>query len=809
MKLLTIVGSNASVSYNRLLLKYLQRHFADQADFELQEIRDLPLFNEDLLQAFPQDIKKLITKVETADGLIIATPEYDHSMTAALKSVLEWLSASYHTLRGKPVMIVGASYGAQGTVRAQMDLRHVLDSPGVDAYVLPGNEFMLPNCKTAFDSNQNLKEQKTIEFLEKCFHNFVKYVQLVNSTKEEAKTMPVAKNIRWDATYDVIVLGFGGAGATAARFAADAGANVLLVDSAPEGHEGGNTRYAGQLVGAGDDFDALKRYYQNLTAPFALDEELVNTYVEGMVNMRAYFRKYLGVEPFSVAHDWDHNKLDLSEMVHEFPEYPGNQAYDMLLVHDGMLDSALWKNLRQQVIARADRITVWFSSPGKHLIQAEKTKTVLGVQIERDHVLVNIQAKNGVVMAVGGFENNQQMVQDYLGAPRLTPLGSMYNKGDGIKMGLEAGADLWHMHNYESLGIYHGMCVSVPKGERGQLLLAPWKELFTGSIFVIGDDGTRYFNEAEANRHGHIYDHGTWRVPAANAHPYAIFDQSQLEIFKKMKKLPVANFYEMIIKGDSLAELAKLIKVDAAKLKQTRADFDHLVTIGYDFANHREIKTMQPFGEGPYYALPLTQTMLNTQGGPRHNSRCEVLDPWGKPVPHLYAAGELGGINTNQYQGGNNLAECLIFGKIAGENAARPKEISRSTPATKEDEVSLTNSSVSSLEDVSDVTQQEEHYVVGAHQYLGKSDAGMGNEVVVRVTYDAGKIEEIEILKQSESGDVGAKALQELPRTMIRENSYAVDSLSGASLSSSALKAAVKQAIDKAKKAEHTQIKTH
>ncbi len=162
-------------------------------------------------------------------------------------------------------------------------------------------------------------------------------------------------------------------------------------------------------------------------------------------------------------------------------------------------------------------------------------------------------------------------------------------------------------------------------------------------------------------------------------------------------------------------------------------------------------------------------------------------------------------------KGGNNLAECLIFGKIAGENAARPKEISRSTPATKEDEVSLTNSSVSSLEDMSDVTQQEEHYVVGgAHQYLGKSDAGMGNEVVVRVTYDAGKIEEIEILKQSESGDVGAKALQELPRTMIRENSYAVDSLSGgASLSSSALKAAVKQAIDKAKKAEHTQIKTH
>lgn len=64
------------------------------------------------------------------------------------------------------------------------------------------------------------------------------------------------QDFQWDAVYDVAVLGFGGAGATAARFAADNGAKVLLVDSAPEGHEGGNTRYAGQMVGAGKDYEA-------------------------------------------------------------------------------------------------------------------------------------------------------------------------------------------------------------------------------------------------------------------------------------------------------------------------------------------------------------------------------------------------------------------------------------------------------------------------------------------------------------------------------------------------------------------------
>ena len=82
------------------------------------------------------------------------------------------------------------------------------------------------------------------------------------------------KDFAWDANYDVVVLGFGGAGATAARFAADHDAKVLLVDAAPEGHEGGNTRYSAQLIGTGNDFNELKKYYQKLTAPMELDEVL-------------------------------------------------------------------------------------------------------------------------------------------------------------------------------------------------------------------------------------------------------------------------------------------------------------------------------------------------------------------------------------------------------------------------------------------------------------------------------------------------------------------------------------------------------
>lgn len=808
MKLLAIVGNNAKVSYNRRLLQYMQTHFADKATITLQEIKELPLFNEDDLQHFPAAITDLIKTVEAADGVIIATPEYDHSMTASLKSVIEWLSASYHSLAGKPVMIVGASYGAQGTVRAQMDLRHVLDAPGVDACVLPGNEFMLPNCQTAFDADGNLKDASTVQFLEQCFAQYQKFVESVNHFEKEDHHMSEERH--WDQSFDVVVLGFGGAGATAARFAADAGAKVLLVDAAPEGHEGGNTRYAGQVVGAGTDFDELKRYYKAMTKPMHLDEDMIDTYVDGMVKMPDYFRKYLGVEPLSIAKDWDHSKVDLHGILHEFPDFPGVNAYDLLVVHERQFDAALWKKLRQEILDRRDKITVWYSSPAKHLIQDPETHKVLGAQIEHEHVLLDIQAHGGVVLATGGFENNPEMIQDYLKASRLAPIGSLYNKGDGIKMGLEAGADMWHMANYESLGMLHGLTFAGPDGTRGRLLLS-WPQASNGSTFTVGDDGSRYFDEAEANKHGHLYYHGTWQVPIANDHPHLILDQTQWQEIHA-GQLPVDNFDDLAVKADTLEALAKLIDAKPDVLVKAREDFDHFVEVGRDYAFDRPVKTMRAFDDGPYYALPLRQTVLNTQGGPRRNSRAEVLNPQGEAIPNLYSAGELGGINANQYQGGNNLAECLIWGKIAGENAAHglPKAAAEDTPDAStgalEDEATDETDASTGASEKTPATDRSAtaDYPTGPNQYLGVSDEGMGNEIVVRITYENGKLQNVEVLKQSESADVGLKAIKTLPQQMVAANSTEVDAVTGASVTSHALKDAVQDAIKKAQAAVTT-----
>ena len=190
MKFVAIVGSNAEQSYNRMLLQFMQRHFKIKCEIELLEIKDVPMFNQDEDQSDCFTIRYLNNKITRADGVIIATPEHNHTITPALKSTLEWLSFKLHPLENKPVMIVGASYYDQGTSRAQVHLRKILEAPGVNAYTLPGNEFLLGKAKEAFDLNGNISNEGTVKFLESCLDNFIKYVEVVSKLRKPKPIEP-------------------------------------------------------------------------------------------------------------------------------------------------------------------------------------------------------------------------------------------------------------------------------------------------------------------------------------------------------------------------------------------------------------------------------------------------------------------------------------------------------------------------------------------------------------------------------------------------------------------------------------------
>ena len=204
MKFTAIVGTASPKSYNRTLLEFIQTHFKGKAHIELLEIDQVPMFNQDLPSNNPQ-LLEINAKIEASDGVIIATPEYNHSIPSSLKSVLEWLSYELHPLDGKPVMIVGASIDAQGSSRAQLHLRQILDAPGVNANVMPGYEFLLGNANKAFDENGRIVSEGTIDFLEVCFLRFMRFAQISNQLNEEEEFSFAP------GTYEVHALGHGGA----------------------------------------------------------------------------------------------------------------------------------------------------------------------------------------------------------------------------------------------------------------------------------------------------------------------------------------------------------------------------------------------------------------------------------------------------------------------------------------------------------------------------------------------------------------------------------------------------------------------
>jgi succinate dehydrogenase/fumarate reductase flavoprotein subunit len=126
-----------------------------------------------------------------------------------------------------------------------------------------------------------------------------------------------------------------------------------------------------------------------------------------------------------------------------------------------------------------------------------------------------------------------------------------------------------------------------------------------------------------------------------------------------------------ILQGKTMGELASRISVEPKVLEETLSRFNQNCKAGKDeFGRARE--DLRPL-EGPFYAIQLWPALINTQGGPRRDKESRVLDPDGRPIPRLYAAGELGSIWGYLYQGACNIGEALVFGRIAGKNAVTEK----------------------------------------------------------------------------------------------------------------------------------------
>lgn len=165
LRIIAISGSLRRLSYNTAALEAAAELAPAHLAIERIGLRDIPMFDPDLFdeEGFPPSVARLREAIAAADGLLIASPEYNHSVTASLKNALDWTSRKPASLAGKPVGILSAATSPMGGSRGQYHLRNILQS--LDAHVMPMPEMIVGRAKSKFDATGALADPETREAL--------------------------------------------------------------------------------------------------------------------------------------------------------------------------------------------------------------------------------------------------------------------------------------------------------------------------------------------------------------------------------------------------------------------------------------------------------------------------------------------------------------------------------------------------------------------------------------------------------------------------------------------------------------------
>ncbi|GAA3518225.1 hypothetical protein GCM10022234_12090 [Aeromicrobium panaciterrae] len=471
----------------------------------------------------------------------------------------------------------------------------------------------------------------------------------------------------WDLVTDVLVVGFGGAGCSAAITASDLGASVIVLEKMDEHRQGGNLRVSGGVWFSSTSPEKSAEYLRALSGDFPLPEPIVQVWAEETSKNTEWIES-LGL-PTAVQ----------STPGPEYPELPGSDGYVGYIGIGGAFGrEVLWRSLAQAVNDRP--IDVLMETRAVELIQASPGGRVVGLVAERDGKTLRIRARNGVVLATGGFENNSEMVRDYLGiGGEPVVWGSQAGTGDGIKMAMKAGADLWHMDNMMS-----AVGIRVPDFDSG-FLFDPQR---LGYVFV-GRDGTRFANEVPHMGHGQALVSGSYELFPTKPSIF-IFDEATRKhgpVCPNLDLWPVG--YNLLVEGyvwsqdnsveidkgwiqtaDSIRELATIVGLDPTALEETIERYNRSCAEGRDEQFGRSPETLLPISEGPFYACTWGPMLGWTNGGPRRNEHAEVVDPFGQVIGGLYAAGNISSTYSWCKDGGFHIADALAMGRVAGRRAS-------------------------------------------------------------------------------------------------------------------------------------------
>jgi len=179
-RLITILGFAGSLrkkSYNKALLRAAEELLPEDARLEIFDLDGIPVFNQDLEYQMPERVKEFKKKIEGADAILIATPEYNSSVPGVLKNAIDWASRppANNSFEDKPVAIMGASLGRTGTARAQYHLRQVCVN--VNMHPLNRPEVFVTFADTKFDKKGKLRDEDTRDILRQMLENLVSWTR--------------------------------------------------------------------------------------------------------------------------------------------------------------------------------------------------------------------------------------------------------------------------------------------------------------------------------------------------------------------------------------------------------------------------------------------------------------------------------------------------------------------------------------------------------------------------------------------------------------------------------------------------------
>ncbi len=455
----------------------------------------------------------------------------------------------------------------------------------------------------------------------------------------------------WDYETDVVVIGFGVAGTGAATAAADAGAEVILLEKAPKEEAGGSARVNGGYMTIRTDFWDPQVCYRHLKGVY--DEDLMKARLEAWPLMAEWIEA---------------NPVD------GLVEVAG-------ATYEGYFEPAgSWKAYPSYVAAVESRaaIEVLYDTPAIDFVQDPQSHEILGVWAVQNGTPVAVKARMGVVLASGSYCANAELIREFnYPGMFIATLDSPYNTGDGIFMGARAGAQLGGFFP-ESLE-YEQFALKVPSEEIGTGIMYTKPSESQASQIFVNRAGKRFMNEMFNITHTRnrlpIFDWDETVNDYANSPFWMVFDQQFMDtvrvgcygterteddwimtwngVFEKYL-WSEDNQAELdrgwIVTGATLEELAARmeattglgdqVSVDAAGLAQAVADYNAGCAAGED-AFGRAPEFLNPLGDGPYYAIELCVAPMYGYGGPQVNTENQVVDTDGNALGRLYAAGQV------------------------------------------------------------------------------------------------------------------------------------------------------------------------